>query len=140
MSDPPNTENHWIEVLSSPKWVRVLFSGKVIADSRRVLLLREKGAMPVYYFPKEDVIMDALLPSDSTAVSSHKGKAYLWSVSVGDKLAEHAVWSYPDPLPDASLLKEHIAFEWDRMDAWFEEGEEVYVHPRDPYSWQTTRR
>ncbi len=133
VSDPPNTENHWIEVLPNPKWVRVQFAGQVIADSRRVLLLREKGAMPVYYFPKEDVHMDILLPSDNTFTSPDKGKAHLWSVRVGDKLAEHAVWSYPDPSPNASSLKGYIAFEWDRMDAWFEEDEEVYVHPRDPY-------
>lgn len=27
----------------------------------------------------------------------------------------------------------HLAFYWDRMDAWYEEEEEVFVHPRNPY-------
>ncbi len=25
-------------------------------------------------------------------------------------------------------------FEWDSLDAWFEEDEQVFVHPRDPYT------
>ena len=27
-----------------------------------------------------------------------------------------------------------IRLEWDAMDAWFEEDEEVFTHPRDPYT------
>jgi uncharacterized protein (DUF427 family) len=26
-----------------------------------------------------------------------------------------------------------VRFEWDALDAWFEEDEEVFVHPRNPY-------
>jgi len=29
---------------------------------------------------------------------------------------------------------EYVRFGWNDMDAWFEEDEEVYVHPRDPHS------
>jgi len=39
----------------SPRWVRVRFAGQFVADSRRVLLLREPGRVLVYYFPREDV-------------------------------------------------------------------------------------
>jgi uncharacterized protein (DUF427 family) len=31
-------------------------------------------------------------------------------------------------------IAEHVAFDWDAMDAWFEEDEEVFVHARNPYS------
>jgi uncharacterized protein (DUF427 family) len=31
-------------------------------------------------------------------------------------------------------LRELIRLEWDAMDAWFEEDEEVFTHPRDPYT------
>lgn len=27
----------------------------------------------------------------------------------------------------------HLAFYWDRVDAWLEEEEEIFVHPRNPY-------
>ncbi|WP_027007980.1 DUF427 domain-containing protein [Conexibacter woesei] len=28
----------------------------------------------------------------------------------------------------------HVLVEWDALDAWFEEDEEIFVHPRDPYA------
>ena len=43
-----------------------------------------------------------------------------------------AAWEYPDSPIDE--LRGHLRFEWGAMDAWFEEDEEVFVHPRDPYS------
>ncbi|MGC1351182.1 MAG: DUF427 domain-containing protein, partial [Xanthobacteraceae bacterium] len=40
-------------------------------------------------------------------------------------------WHYPQsPILE---IRGHVRFEWDRMDAWFEEEEEVFVHPHDPY-------
>ncbi len=31
-------------------------------------------------------------------------------------------------------LAETVRFEWSALDAWFEEDEQVYVHPRNPYT------
>jgi len=42
-------------------------------------------------------------------------------------------WSYPDPSARYAALKNHLAFAWHKMDHWYEEEEEVFVHPRDPY-------
>jgi uncharacterized protein (DUF427 family) len=52
---------------------------------------------------------------------------------VGERAAEQAAWGHPDPPPDRRALRGHVAFEWGKMDAWFEEDDEVYVHARDPY-------
>ena len=30
-------------------------------------------------------------------------------------------------------LQDYCAFYWDRVDHWYEEDEEVFVHPRDPH-------
>ena len=49
------------------------------------------------------------------------------------KVAEDAVWSYPEPLEDAPPLAGYLAFYWDRMDEWLEEDEPAIVHARDPY-------
>ena len=46
---------------------------------------------------------------------------------------ENAVWGYEDPLPAQPALKGLVAFYWGRMDHWYEEDEEIVVHPRDPY-------
>ncbi|MFQ5693930.1 MAG: DUF427 domain-containing protein, partial [Nitrospinota bacterium] len=63
----------------------------------------------------------------------YKGDASYWTVTAGGRTAENAVWSYEDPIDEVAGIEGHMAFYWDRMDAWFEEEEEVFVHARDPY-------
>jgi uncharacterized protein (DUF427 family) len=63
----------------------------------------------------------------------YKGEASYWTIKVGDKVSENAVWSYLDPLPGSEMIGEHLAFYWNRMDAWYEEEEQIFAHPRDPY-------
>ena len=116
----------------SPRWVRVRFAGQFVADSRRVLLLREPGRVPVYYFPREDVRAECLVPAEHAAPGAGTG-ALCWTVQVGDRTAEDAAWGYREPPTDRPTLRGHVTFDWAKMDAWFEEDDEVYVHARDPY-------
>jgi uncharacterized protein (DUF427 family) len=116
-----------------PKRVRVLFGGETIADSTHVERLHETRHLPVYYFPRADVRMELLTPTEHESFCPYKGEASYWTVTAGGKTAENAVWSYEAPFPEAAEIKDYLAFYWNRMDAWFEEDEEVFVHPRDPY-------
>jgi uncharacterized protein (DUF427 family) len=118
---------------AGPRWVRVKFGGETIADSKRVMLMREVGRLPVYYFPQEDVRTDLLEASRHVTHNPGKGKATYWSVKVADKVAEDAAWAYQSPGPEWPALKDYVAFEWKKMAHWYEEEEEVFVHPRDPY-------
>ena len=111
----------------------MIVGGETIADSRRTLLLSESGHQPVYYFPPEDVRSDVLEPSDRHTRCPKKGEASYHTIRAGDKVVEAGAWYYPEPLEGAEPIKGMIAFYWDRMDQWFEEDEEVFVHPRDPY-------
>ena len=77
--------------------------------------------------------MDLLVPSDKHTTCPYKGEASYWSVHAGGKVAEDAVWSYPEPLADAPPLAGYIAFYWNKMDEWFEEDEPAIIHARDPY-------
>jgi len=124
---------HRVVIEDSPKRTRVFFDGRPIADSCRVKLMHETGHLPVYYFPRQDVDEGCLVSTDHTSFCPVKGDARYWSVRVGDRTAENAVWNYPRPVagcPDISAL---LAFYWDSMDAWYEEEEQVFVHARDPY-------
>jgi uncharacterized protein (DUF427 family) len=125
--------DHVLFFEDSPRRVRVLFGGETVADSRRVKLMHEQGHLPVYYFPRSDVRMDLLEATDLTTHCPFKGEASYWSVRVGDRVAENAVWGYPEPLVSAPPLADYLAFYWRKMDHWYEEDEEVFVHPRDPY-------
>ena len=91
-------------------------------------LLYEPGHLPVYYFPEGDVRMDLLGVSGRRAQSEHLGSARWSNLHVGDRTLENAAWCYDKP-----ELSGYIAFEWSSMDAWYEEDDEIFVHPRDPY-------
>jgi uncharacterized protein (DUF427 family) len=124
---------HTLYFEESPKRVRAVFSGETVADSRHAKLLHETGLLPVYYFPEADVRMDLLERTDHTTHCPFKGDAAYWTVRAGDRVAENAVWGYPEPMEGAPPLAGHVAFYFDRMDKWLEEDEEFDVHPKDPY-------
>lgn len=114
--------------------VRTYFGGVPVADSTHVQMMLETGHLPVYYFPLGDVRMELLVSTDRHTHCPYKGDASYYSVAVGDKLAEDAVWQYASPIADRpASLANLVAFYWAKMDAWFEEDDEVFVHPRDPY-------
>lgn len=124
---------HWIHVSESPRHVRVFFGGETIADSKHAKLVREPEVLPAYYFPKEDVRTELFTPSAYKAHCPVKGDAAYWSVRAGGKSAENAAWSYVAPSAGAGAIKDHIAFDWPKMDKWMEEDEELYKHARDPF-------
>lgn len=117
----------------SPKRIRAVFGGETVADSLDAVLVLEKGHSPVYYFPREDVRRDMLERSDHRTRCPIKGEASYWTVRANAGQAENAAWSYETPIPQADRITGYVAFYWDRMDHWFEEDEEVFGHPRDPY-------
>ncbi len=116
----------------SPRWVRVKFGGEIVANSKRVFLLRQygPGRLPTYYFPPNDVRMDLLHPTLSD-LSSDETK--YWTVKVGNRVAEGAAWTLLAPPPDLAALTDYITFAWNTMDGWYEEDEEIFAHARDPY-------
>ena len=136
---PPPGKAVYLE--PTPKRIRVVVGGETVADSRRAMLLHESGHQPIYYFPPEDVRSDLLEPSDRQTHCPKKGDASYHTIRVGSNVVEAGAWYYPDPIADAPpLLGGLIAFYWNRMDHWFEEDEEVFGHPRDPYHRIDVRR
>jgi uncharacterized protein (DUF427 family) len=107
----------------SQRRVRVIFAGLAIVDSTRVMRLQEYGRLPVYYFPLEGVRQEVLSASNHQTHSPLKGEASYWTIRVGDRVAE----------PDGPHVKGYAAFYWNKMDAWYEEDEQVFGHARDPY-------
>ena len=131
--DVRSPRDHALYLEESPKRVRVVLGGETVADSRRVKLLHEAGLLPVYYFPQEDVRMELLEESHHTTHCPFKGEASYWSVRMGDRVTENAAWGYPEPIDSCPPIAGYLAFYWRKMDHWYEEDEEVFVHPRDPY-------
>jgi uncharacterized protein (DUF427 family) len=90
--------------------------------------------------PLEDLRTDALERTDHSTHCPFKGDASYWSLRVGDRVAENAVWAYEDPLPDAEWLRGLASVYPERVDAWFDEDEEIDGHLRDPYHRVDARR
>jgi uncharacterized protein (DUF427 family) len=130
----PQPPEHVLHVEPSPRRVRVLFGGETVADSTRVQLLQPPDQTAVYLFPRDDVRTDLLEPSAKTASAPGLGEATFWTVRAGGAVAEGAAYGYESPPESAAMVQGLVAFVWDAMDAWFEEDDEAFVHPRNPYT------
>ncbi len=117
----------------SPRRVRGMLGGEVVVDSRRVKLLHETGHLARWYFPRDDVRQELLEPSERRTHCPIKGDASYVSVRAGGSVADDAAWCYPHPIEGAPPLAAYLSFFWDKLDEWWEEDEQVFVHPRDPY-------
>ncbi|RFA30589.1 hypothetical protein CAI21_06020 [Alkalilimnicola ehrlichii] len=117
-----------------PKRIRGLLAGEVIVDSQQAVLVREVGKVPVYYFPQDDIRMDLLKRSGEQFTCPRKGAGELWNLSTTEQMVPRAAWSLTQPTSAVGVLRGWLAFEWGALHTWFEEEEQVYVHPRDPYT------
>jgi uncharacterized protein (DUF427 family) len=118
----------------SPRRIRTLLGGTVVADSRHMRLLHPPGGRPpFYYFPGGDVRLDLLKPSTHAETHTDLGPCSYWDIQAGGKTAQHAAKAYRQPPAELSELAGFVTFDWNSMDSWFEEDEEIFVHPRDPY-------
>ncbi len=121
-----------IKIEPGAKRVRAFLGGHVVADTIHPVLVWEVPYYPAYYFPAADVDAEALEPDGGVVHSPSRGDARTFTVTAGGKRAPGAAWRYEDsPIED---LRDLIRIDWDAMDAWFEEDEEVFTHPRDPHT------
>lgn len=139
-SRPPDTANYRIEGPAHrllwqpfPRRVRALLGSETVLDSTRAKLLHESNLLPQLYVPRADLSENLLEATEHRTHCPFKGDARYWSVRAGERLADNAVWSYPEPIGGAEWLTGHAAVYWSAMDAWFDEDEEVTGHIRDPY-------
>lgn len=138
-----NFRNAVLHIEPSPRWIRGFAAGVPVADSKNAILVRStrpRRGRPTYYFPEEEVRMDLLEPSGTVTNDPHIGDATYYNLKLGDRVIEDAAWSFGEPYAsqdvdrdDAPDLRGYVAFVWDKIDNWFEEAEEIFRHPRDPY-------
>ena len=109
-------KDHPITIQPNPNRVRVLFDGRVVADTTRALSLKEASLPPVLYIPREDADMSLLERTAHKTHCPYKNDASYYSIRTGGRAAENAVWSYEDPYPAVAQIKGHLAFYPDRVD------------------------
>jgi uncharacterized protein (DUF427 family) len=112
----------------SPRRIRAELGGETVARSSRAIYVWEPGRrLPEYAVPRADVAAGALVPVHGEA-PEHPEAAEIYDVVAGARTAAHAAWTYRDPDLDG-----YVALAFKALDRWFEETEEVFVHPRDPH-------
>ena len=127
-----------VELLSHPGRARVVFHGEVVAESDAALLVKETRHADVVYFPRGDVRMQWLERTAHESFCPFKGEASYWSLVVGDRREENAVWSYEDPFEEVAGLRDHLAFYGDRVG--LEIGQTARSNPRPPGGAMSTQR
>jgi uncharacterized protein (DUF427 family)/class 3 adenylate cyclase len=124
--------DYQVSIKPSGKRIRAMFNGQVIADSSNVLVLNETRHAPTYYFPKSNIDMSALIPSEHHTHCPFKGNASYWSIQVESEFAENVVWAYEQPYKDAQQIEGHVSFYWDKMEAWYEDDVQVFAQSNAP--------
>ena len=109
--------DHPITIASNPARVVVSVAGRVVADTRAALTLREAGYKPVQYIPRSDVDMSLLARTSHETYCPYKGDCAYYSIPLGGERAVNAVWSYEAPFPAVAAIKDYVAFYPTRVDA-----------------------
>ena len=110
--------------------IRGQLAGRTVIDTTTALYLWEWPFYPQYLIPAEDVDPAALIEEGHSHQLS-RGTVSSIGLRVGDIHRVGAGRRY-----EASRIEQlvgRVRFEWDALDAWFEEDEQVFVHPRNPY-------
>jgi uncharacterized protein (DUF427 family) len=114
-----------------PRRVRAVLAGRTVFDTERALYVWEWPKYPQYYIPLSDVHADMLV-TEGRHQKSAFGAFEVHGLRAGDeyrpRAAKVAVAS------NLEGLKDTVRFDWAALDAWFEEDEQVFVHPRNPYT------
>jgi uncharacterized protein (DUF427 family) len=131
MSDYPQMIAPVNHIEPVPRRVRAVLAGEVVLDTTSAIYVWEWPNYPQYYIPISDVRSD-LLVDEFHEQKLSRGTARQHGVQVGQVTRPKALRVYGD---DAlSGLAGRARFEWEALDAWYEEDEQVFVHPRNPYT------
>ena len=123
----PVPVNH---VAPAPRRVRGMVAGDWLFDTTRALYVWEHPHYPRYHVPHAAVAVERLVASDDT-ITDEQGRHRCYGIRTPAGVrpqAAHRVIEAAVPGIDGTWR-----FDWKSIDRWFEEDEEIFVHPRSPY-------
>jgi uncharacterized protein (DUF427 family) len=109
--------DHPITIERNPSRVVVTVAGRIVADTRAALTLREANYPAVLYVPREDADMALLARTDHATYCPYKGDCSYFSIPAGGERSVNAVWTYENPYPAVGAIKEYLAFYPNRIGA-----------------------
>jgi uncharacterized protein (DUF427 family) len=113
-----------------PRRIRAFAGGEKVLDTTKALYVWELPYYPQYYIPQADVRGDLLTPHGGVQ-QTRQGVAQPHALRAGSQERPHAARLISESTVDG--LAGTFRFDWNAIDAWFEEDEQVFGHPRSPY-------
>jgi uncharacterized protein (DUF427 family) len=111
-----------------PRRVRAVLGGETVLDTTTARYVWESPFYPQFYVPLADVAPGVLVDED-VQKRRKLGRVRQYGLAAGGQTRPGAAWA-----PTAGELEGTVRFDWAALDAWFEEDEQVFVHPRNPYT------
>lgn len=119
--------------------IEVVLGGAVVARTTRSFRVLETSHPPTFYLPADAFEDGALRPAPGSSVCEWKGRAAYLDVLGGDRVADRAAWTYPDPTPGFAPLAGYVALYPGAMDRCTVDGEVVRPQPGGFYGgWITS--
>jgi uncharacterized protein (DUF427 family) len=109
--------SHPITIERNRRRVVITAAGRVVADTREALTLREAGYKPVAYIPRKDIEISLFERTDHTTYCPYKGDCAHFSIPIGGERSVNAAWTYETPYEAVAEIKDHLAFYPSRVDA-----------------------
>jgi len=131
VTDYPKMITRLNHVESVPRRIRAVHDGQVVVDTLDARYVWEWANYPQFYLPRQDVNEDLLVTDDRTEDTPRGTVRWYWFASTGIEGAPAARLVVSS---EHARLIDTFRFDWDALDRWFEEDEEVFVHARNPYS------
>ncbi|NES02954.1 MAG: DUF427 domain-containing protein [Okeania sp. SIO2F4] len=140
----PGQESVWdyprpprVEDVTKP--IKIIFNGEVIAETSRAKRALETSHPPNYFIPVEDIKMEYFTPSNHSTYCEWRGRAFYYTLTVGDREAKNVAWYYTDISPAYEELIGHVGFYPRPMDACYVGDEKVQPQAGDYYAgWITS--
>jgi len=126
----PGQESVWQyprppRIESSSRHIVVVFGGEVVAETTRAMRVLETSQPPTYYIPPADYRRTCFRPSTHETFCEFKGVARHFDLVVGERVARHAAWLYPNPAARYAVLQDCVAIYPARVDTCLVDGQRV---------------
>jgi uncharacterized protein (DUF427 family) len=115
---------HRNDIRTTSRHLVVYDGDRVVADTKRPLVLYESGFAPRWYVPRDDVDESALTPVDEATFCPYKGIASYYDVGSH----RQAAWSYREAWPEVRRVSGMISFQPDKIDVYLD-GERLELEP-----------
>jgi uncharacterized protein (DUF427 family) len=131
MRDYPQAIAATNQIEPAPRRVRGVLAGEVVFDTMHALYVWEWANYPQSHIPLGDVNAGYIVDEDHSERLG-RGTARRHGLRVGEVARPRSARVYTEDSLEG--LAGTVRFDWDALDAWYEEDEEVFVHPRNPYA------